>query len=133
MRVREFQEIIEATYGAKDRGRELAETYLWFVEEVGELARAVNGRTSRANLEVEFADVFAWLSTLASITGVDLEAVAQARYGAGCPRCHASPCACDEVRQRPRAGAPGAPDEAKAATAADAAQASARSETEVTT
>ena len=105
MRIREFQDLIEATFGAKDRGRTLAESYLWFVEEVGELARAVNGRTSRENLELEFADAFAWLTTLASLADVDLEAVATQRYAAGCPRCDATPCACDEKRQRPNAAA----------------------------
>ena len=42
----------------------------------------------------EFADVFAWLATLASISGVDLEAAACAKYGAGCPRCGGKPCRC---------------------------------------
>ena len=98
MRLREFQQVIDETYGEKDRGRGLASTFLWFSEEVGELARALNGRTSRENLELEFADTLAWLSTLASIAGVDLESVAQARYGSGCPRCDSKPCACEEKR-----------------------------------
>jgi len=98
MRLREFQQVIDETYGEKDRGRGLASTFLWFSEEVGELARALNGRTTRENLELEFADTLAWLSTLASIAGVDLEAVAQARYGKGCPRCDGKPCRCEEKR-----------------------------------
>lgn len=98
MRLREFQRVIEETYGEKDRARGLASTFLWFSEEVGELARALNGRTSRENLELELADTLAWLATLASIAGVDLEAVAQARYGQGCPRCDARPCRCAEAR-----------------------------------
>jgi NTP pyrophosphatase (non-canonical NTP hydrolase) len=98
MRVRDFQRVIEETYGAKDKARGLPATFLWFSEEVGELARALNGRTSRENLELEFADTLAWLSTLASIAGVDLETVAEARYGKGCPRCDAKPCQCDEKR-----------------------------------
>jgi NTP pyrophosphatase (non-canonical NTP hydrolase) len=98
MRLREFQRVIEATYGEKDRARGLAATFLWFSEEVGELARALNGRTSRENLELELADTLAWLATLASIAGVDLETVAQARYGKGCPRCDACPCRCTEAR-----------------------------------
>ena len=99
MRLREFQEVIDETYGDKDRARGLASTFLWFSEEVGELARALNGRTSRENLELEFADTLAWLTTLASIAGVDLEAVAAARYGKGCPRCESKPCRCSEKRQ----------------------------------
>lgn len=103
MTIQEFQALIEATFGAKDRGRSLAESYLWLVEEIGELARAINGRTSRENLEFEFADVLAWVATLANLADVDLEAVAARRYGAGCPRCASRPCACDEARQRPNA------------------------------
>lgn len=103
MKINEFQKLIEETYGDKDRKRGIENTWLWFSEEVGELARAINGRTSRENLRDEFADVLAWLTTLASIANVDLEEVTTQRYGKGCPRCKAIPCKCDEVKQRPRA------------------------------
>jgi NTP pyrophosphatase (non-canonical NTP hydrolase) len=94
--VREFQGVIERTYGKKDRARGLPGTFMWFTEEVGELARALKKHPpDAANLAEEFADVFAWLSTLASIAGVDLGKAA-ARYLEGCPRCHAIPCACAE-------------------------------------
>lgn len=98
MRLCEFQKLIDETYGEKDTARGLAATFLWFSEEVGELARALNGRTSRENLEIEFADTLAWLTTLASIAGVDMEAVAATRYGKGCPRCDSKPCQCGEKR-----------------------------------
>jgi NTP pyrophosphatase (non-canonical NTP hydrolase) len=95
--VRGFQEIIETTYGAKDRGRGLAGTFMWFAEEVGELARALKKKTpDRDNLQEEFADVFAWLATLASIAHVDLAEAATLKYGKGCPRCGVAPCACEE-------------------------------------
>jgi NTP pyrophosphatase (non-canonical NTP hydrolase) len=68
---------------------------MWFAEEVGELSRALR-RKDDAELKGEFADVLAWLSTLASIAGVDLEAAAAAKYGQGCPRCKRTPCACAE-------------------------------------
>lgn len=101
MDLSEFQKLIDRTYGKKDRARGLASTWLWFSEEVGELARAVNGRTDTENLREEFADVLAWLSTLASMADVDLAAAAKARYGKGCPRCGAIPCQCSEAEQRP--------------------------------
>ena len=91
----EFQALIEAIYFQKDQGRGLERTYLWFAEEVGELTRALR-RDDAANLEEEFADVLAWLATLASIRGVDLEAAARRKYGRGCPYCGALPCACPE-------------------------------------
>ncbi len=98
MKISEFQQVIDQTFGEKDRKRGIVNTFLWFTEEVGELARAVNGRTSRENLRHEFADVLAWLTTLASIANVDLEEVARERYGSGCPRCKKIPCKCDEQR-----------------------------------
>jgi NTP pyrophosphatase (non-canonical NTP hydrolase) len=100
MKLSEFQQIIEDTYGVKDRERGIENTFLWFTEEVGELARAINGRTSRDNLRAEFADVLAWLTTLASIAGVDIEAEAARRYGQGCPKCKAIPCKCSETRHK---------------------------------
>lgn len=98
MKISEFQASIERTYGERDRTRGLTGTHMWFCEEVGELTRALRRNrgtpADRAHLEGEFADVLAWLATLASIAGVDLEKAALAKYGSGCPRCAASPCAC---------------------------------------
>lgn len=88
-----FQRLIEDLYFERDAARGVSGTLLWFVEEVGELVRAIR-RKEQKNLEEEFGDVYAWLATLASLHGVDLEAIARKKYGAGCPRCHATPCAC---------------------------------------
>jgi NTP pyrophosphatase (non-canonical NTP hydrolase) len=77
--VRDFQKHISARYEAADRARGAAGTFLWFMEEVGELATALHG-TDRANLEEEFADVLAWLCTLANITDVDLATALQKKY-----------------------------------------------------
>jgi NTP pyrophosphatase (non-canonical NTP hydrolase) len=92
MRIAEFQDVVRRTYLERDAGRGAEGTFRWMVEEVGELARAL--RTGdRANLAHEFSDVLAWLTSLANLTGIDLEAAA-ARYADGCPRCGASPCRC---------------------------------------
>jgi NTP pyrophosphatase (non-canonical NTP hydrolase) len=96
--LRAFQAQIEATYGAKDAARGIPETYMWFVEEVGELGRAIR-RGDAENLREEVSDVLAWLTTLASLTGVDLEDAAS-RYTPGCPRCGAVPCACRRGKGR---------------------------------
>jgi NTP pyrophosphatase (non-canonical NTP hydrolase) len=93
MQIGEFQKKIEDIYYARDSARGLAGTHMWFCEEVGELTRALR-RDDRKELEGEFADVLAWLATLASIANVDLQAAATKKYGRGCPRCHAAPCAC---------------------------------------
>jgi NTP pyrophosphatase (non-canonical NTP hydrolase) len=90
--LRAFQRQIEDLYGDRDRDRGIDGTFVWFVEEVGELARALKG-TDPANLREEFADVLAWLTTLASLAGVEMADAAQ-RYAPGCPRCGDSPCTC---------------------------------------
>jgi NTP pyrophosphatase (non-canonical NTP hydrolase) len=88
-----FQQLIEDLYFERDAERGVPGTLLWFVEEVGELVRAIR-RREPANLAEEFGDVYAWLATLASLHGLDLEAIARRKYGAGCPRCKATPCGC---------------------------------------
>jgi NTP pyrophosphatase (non-canonical NTP hydrolase) len=93
MQISEFQRRIEAIYYERDSRRGLAGTHMWFCEEVGELTRALR-RGQGDELAGEFADVLAWLSTLASIAGIDLEAAARAKYGEGCPRCRSTPCGC---------------------------------------
>lgn len=92
LRVKGFQENIEAIYFERDNGRGTLGTFAWFVEEVGELSRALR-KEDPENLSEEFADCFAWLASLASIAGVDL-ATAANKYAKGCPRCHGTPCVC---------------------------------------
>jgi NTP pyrophosphatase (non-canonical NTP hydrolase) len=94
MTIAEFQRQIEAIYFEKDRRRGVDSDFRWFVEEVGELAKALR-HGDREQLAGEFADVFAWLCTLASIRGVDLEQ-AVGKYAQGCPKCGQTPCACGE-------------------------------------
>jgi len=67
-------------------------TFRWFVEEVGEVAKAIRA-ADRANLEHELGDAFAWLTSVANVVEVDLQAAAS-RYTAGCPRCGSMPCEC---------------------------------------
>src|SRR5207244_9852656 len=89
----EVQRQIRATYGAKDGARGLDGTFMWFMEEVGELSAALRGG-SHAERVMEFADVLAWLATLANIAGVDLETAMRAKYGGGCPGCGQPACVC---------------------------------------
>ena len=92
MNLSDLQSVIEATYGERDRERGVPSTVAWLAEEIGELAQAVRKGTS-AQQAHEFADVLAWVASLANQTGIDLtEAIG--RYASGCPRCEALPCAC---------------------------------------
>jgi NTP pyrophosphatase (non-canonical NTP hydrolase) len=90
----QLQDVIRQTYDAKDRRRGVEGTFMWFMEEVGELATALRSGTAEERAQ-EFADVLAWLATLANVVDVDLEAAVQAKYGGGCPGCRRSPCVCE--------------------------------------
>ena len=87
-----LQDVIERTYGARDRERGVPSTVAWLAEEVGELAQAVR-KGGRAQREHEFADVLAWVASLANQLDVDLTTSVQ-RYAEGCPRCGVIPCGC---------------------------------------
>ena len=79
LKLSDFQRHISERYEKADRQRGTPATFLWFIEEVGELATALHG-ADRANLEEEFADVLAWLCTLANINDVDLARAVAAKY-----------------------------------------------------
>ena len=96
--LRALQHRIRELYGAKDSARGDAGTFLWMIEEIGELASALRGGT-REELALEMADVLAWLVTLANVRGVDLEAAIWRKYGGGCPGCKQSPCVCDPAEK----------------------------------
>jgi len=84
MLIAEFQKLIRDRYYPTDSARGAPATFLWFAEEVGELAQAIakreRGDGSRDDLAGEFADVLAWLTTLANITDVDLTDAIHRKY-----------------------------------------------------
>jgi NTP pyrophosphatase (non-canonical NTP hydrolase) len=93
MTLADLQDRIREIYGAKDGARGVEGTFMWFLEEVGELSGALRGG-SHEDRVLEFADVLAWLATLANIANVNLEEAMARKYGAGCPGCGQSPCRC---------------------------------------
>ncbi len=92
MELAAVQDLMEATYGERDRARGLAAAVAWLTEEVGELARAIR-KGSRDEQLHELGDVLAWLGSLANQLGLSLDE-AFARYASGCPYCGAVPCRC---------------------------------------
>ena len=87
MRIAEFQHLIRDRYLETDRARGVPGTFLWLSEDFGELAHALGrreqGKEDRENLAEEFADVFAWLTTLANVCEIDLEQAIAAKYLSG--------------------------------------------------
>jgi NTP pyrophosphatase (non-canonical NTP hydrolase) len=95
----EVQALIRRMYGEKDARRGVDGTFMWFMQEVGELATALRGGTHEEQV-LEFADVLAWLATLANNVGIDLDEALTKKYGEGCPGCRQTPCSCD-VAEKP--------------------------------
>jgi NTP pyrophosphatase (non-canonical NTP hydrolase) len=95
----ELQDLIRRMYIEKDVARGIDGTFMWLMEEIGELA-AVLRKGTYEERSAEFADVLAWLATIANVAGVDLSAAVMRKYGSGCPGCGQFVCVC------PNAGKP---------------------------
>ena len=95
----DLQALIETMYSSKDAVRGIDGTFMWLMEEVGELAAALREGTPD-ELAMELADVLAWLATIANVAGIDLQAAVLKKYGGGCPGCGQMVCACD-LHQKP--------------------------------
>lgn len=95
----QLQSLIETMYSSKDEARGVDGTFMWLMEEVGELAAALREGTPE-ELAAEFADVLAWLATIANVAGVDLQQAVLDKYGRGCPGCGELICSCD-VSEKP--------------------------------
>ena len=89
----DLQRHIRVMYFEKDAARGVEGTFMWLMEEIGELATALRGN-DRENLAEEFADVVAWLVTIANVVDIDLTAALVSKYGNGCPGCKKLVCLC---------------------------------------
>ncbi|MHA1264243.1 MAG: MazG nucleotide pyrophosphohydrolase domain-containing protein [Candidatus Helarchaeota archaeon] len=102
MHIREFQNLMKDLYFERDINRGLSKTFLWIIEEVGELAEALRtyqeqnqSKNKLKEIGLEIADVIAWVASLANILKIDLESVLTEKYPYFCPKCHQNPCNCD--------------------------------------
>jgi len=96
--LREFQQLIREMYYEKDVERGIDGTFMWLIEEVGELAGALREETPQEQA-AEFADVLAWLATIANVADIDLTAAVREKYGSGCPGCGRLVCTCDKTEK----------------------------------
>ncbi len=85
--------MMKKLYFKRDIERGIEGTFNWLVDEVAELGEELKGNDRRAT-EAEFADIIAWLASLANIIGIDLEKAALAKYPNRCPKCQQNPCYC---------------------------------------
>ncbi|MCX7414786.1 MAG: nucleotide pyrophosphohydrolase [Planctomycetia bacterium] len=107
MTLHEFQTLIRRMYHEKDAARGVEGTFMWLTEEIGELATALRNHAgsgmqnaaTKEELALEFADVLAWLATIANVVDVDLEAAVSRKYGTGCPGCGQTACICPDAEK----------------------------------
>jgi len=95
VQIREFQEMMRRIYFHRDSERGTWGTYDWLIDEVEELGVALKEKDQKATAN-EFADVIAWLASLANVANIDLEAAALQKYNGECPKCGQIPCRCKE-------------------------------------
>jgi NTP pyrophosphatase (non-canonical NTP hydrolase) len=96
--LRDFQKLIRKMYFEKDVVRGVDGTFMWLMEEIGELAGSLR-KNDQANRQEEFADVLAWLATIANVVDVDLADAIQQKYGTGCPGCQQLVCVCHDAEK----------------------------------
>jgi NTP pyrophosphatase (non-canonical NTP hydrolase) len=97
MQIKEFQKLMADLYYERDKERGIYRTFMWLCEEIGELSKSLNRKDIKENFEdigSEFADVFAWLCSLANIINLDLEEHSVKKYNYKCPKCKKNPCQC---------------------------------------
>ena len=94
MEISEFQQMMRHLYFKRDCARGVEGTFNWLVDEVAELGEELKKGNDREATEKEFADVMAWLASLANVMGIDLERAAVNKYNHKCPKCQQSPCQC---------------------------------------
>ena len=94
----DLQQLIDRMYSRKDEARGIEGTFMWLMEEVGELAGALREGTPEQQA-AEFADVLAWLATIANVARIDLTQAVLDKYGGGCPGCGQLVCVCDATEK----------------------------------
>jgi NTP pyrophosphatase (non-canonical NTP hydrolase) len=94
----EFQSLIREMYFEKDAARGIDGTFMWLMEEIGELASVLRHGTHEERAG-EFADVLAWLATIANVSQVDLSEAVARKYGSGCPGCGQFVCTCADAEK----------------------------------
>ncbi len=108
MKISDFQDLISDLYLDRDMERGVNKTFLWFVEEIGELSEAIrhylaekgNSDLNLKNLNhigEEIADSIAWISSLANILEIDLEKALFKKYPNKCIKCGSKPCQCPKT------------------------------------
>lgn len=97
MNISEFQKLIKDLYYHKDNKRGIKATFIWLIEEIGELANILKDETLDKNkISEELADISAWTASLANLLEIDLEKALSDKYPNICIKCKSNPCLCNK-------------------------------------
>ncbi|MFX1364343.1 MAG: MazG nucleotide pyrophosphohydrolase domain-containing protein [Promethearchaeota archaeon] len=97
MKISEFQSLIKEIYFKKDLKRGINNTFIWLIEEIGELARVLRSKVlDKQYASEELADIIAWSNSLANLLEIDLESALLKKYPDKCIKCKSKPCVCQK-------------------------------------
>lgn len=95
MDISQFQKLIEDLYIKHDQKRGRSDTFIWLVEEIGELANILKTQEiDKEKASEELADIVAWTTSLANLLEIDLESAILKKYPYKCIKCNSNPCIC---------------------------------------
>lgn len=95
MRISDFQKIINDIYFERDSKRGIKATFVWLIEEMGELASIIRKQEiDKKKASEEIADLIAWANSLANLLDIDVEKALVEKYPNKCRKCNSLPCRC---------------------------------------
>jgi NTP pyrophosphatase (non-canonical NTP hydrolase) len=97
MKISDFQNLIKELYYHQDYERGTEKTFIWLIEEIGELANLLKEKNIiKQKVEQEIADIIAWTCSLASLLDIDVESALIKKYPNKCLKCNSNPCCCNK-------------------------------------
>lgn len=95
MKISDFQNLMKELYYHQDSKRGIKSTFIWLVEEIGELGNIVKNQVINKQMaSEEIADIIAWTNSLANLLGIDIESALFDKYPNKCGKCNSNPCQC---------------------------------------
>ena len=95
MKISDFQKLMKELYFHRDSERGINRTFIWLVEEIGELANLLKyEKIEKKHISEEIADIIAWTNSLANLLDIDIEKALSEKYPQKCLKCNSSPCQC---------------------------------------
>ncbi|MHA1254180.1 MAG: MazG nucleotide pyrophosphohydrolase domain-containing protein [Promethearchaeota archaeon] len=95
MKISDFQKLMKELYFHRDSERGINRTFIWLVEEIGELANLLKyEKIEKKHISEEIADIIAWTNSLANLLDIDIEKALSEKYPQKCIKCNSSPCQC---------------------------------------